>query len=97
MIKDNAVADSYYYQIIPNVPGQVVQSVTCLTVDPGVWSSIPARSHYFSEINYVIISTVILLPSADSRKVVISCKRKNVLKVLVNRLVKLAQEISVVR
>ena len=52
----------------------VAQSVTCLatdaclTVDPGVASSIPARSHTFVEIDHEIISTVILLPSADSFK-----------------------------
>ena len=36
-----------------------------------------------------IISTAILLPSADSRRVVVSYKRKHVQEVLVNRLVKL--------
>ena len=35
-----------------------------LTADPGVASSIPARSHTFVEIDHEIISTVILLPSA---------------------------------
>ena len=33
--------------------------------DPGVASSIPARYHTFVEIDHEIISTVILLPSAD--------------------------------
>ena len=48
------------------------QSVTCLatdvslTADPGVASSIPARSHTFLEIDHEIISMVILLPSAES-------------------------------
>ena len=52
-------------------PGSVAQSVTCLatdgclTADPGVTSSIPARYHTFVEIDHEIISTVILLPSAD--------------------------------
>ena len=52
------------------IPGRVVQLVTCLatdaclTADPGVASSIPARSHTFVEIDHEIISTVILLPSA---------------------------------
>ena len=56
------------------VPGRVAQSVTCLatdaclTAEPGVASSIPARSHTFVEIDHEIISTVILLPSADSFK-----------------------------
>ena len=53
------------------VPGRVAQLVTCLatdtclTADPGVASSIPARYHTFVEIDHEIISTVILLPSAD--------------------------------
>ena len=52
-------------------PGRVAQSVTCLvtdaclTADPGVASSIPARYHTFVEIDHEIISTVILLPSTD--------------------------------
>ena len=40
----------------------------CLTAIPGVASSIPALSHTFVEIDHEIISTVILLPSADSFK-----------------------------
>ena len=53
------------------LPGRVAQSVTCLATDwcltaiPGVASSIPARCHTFVEIDHEIISTVILLPSAD--------------------------------
>ena len=39
-----------------------------LTADPGIASSIPARSHTFVEIDHEIISTVILLPSAESFK-----------------------------
>ena len=56
------------------LPGRVAQSVTCLatdaclTADPGVASSIPAWSHTFVEIDHEIISTVILLPTADSFK-----------------------------
>ena len=59
---------------ITSGPGRVAQSVACLatdaclTADPGVASSIPARSHTFVEIDHEIISTVILLPSADSFK-----------------------------
>ena len=50
------------------------------------------------EIDHEIISMVILLPSADSRKVVVTYERKYVHdEVLVNCLVKLAQEKSVVR
>ena len=54
--------------------GRVAQSVMCLatdaslTADPGVASSIPARSHTFVEIDHEIISTVIILPSAESFK-----------------------------
>ena len=54
--------------------GCVAQSVTCLatdaslTAEPGVASLIPARSHTFVEIDHEIISTVILLPSAESFK-----------------------------
>ena len=60
---------SSYSMLCP--PGRVAQSVTCLatdaclTADPGVASSIPARYHTFVEIDHEIISTVILLPSAD--------------------------------
>ena len=56
------------------LPGRVAQSVTCLatdaclTADSGVASSIPVRSHTFVEIDHEMISTVILLPSADSFK-----------------------------
>ena len=85
------------------IPGYISHSVTCLTIDtcvtadPGVVSSIPARYHTFTEIDHEIIYTAILLPSADSRRLVVSYKRKYVHKVLVNRLVKLAEEKSVVR
>ena len=50
------------------------QSVMCLTADSGVASSIPAIFHTFMEIDLEIISTAILLPSADSRRVVVSYK-----------------------
>ena len=36
-----------------------------MSADPGVASSIPVRSHTFVEIDHEMISTVILLPSAD--------------------------------
>ena len=57
--------------LFQGLPGRVAQSVTCLATDacltaaPGVASSIPARYHTFVEIDHEIISTVILLPSAD--------------------------------
>ena len=56
------------------VPGHIAQAVTCLatdaslTADPGVASLIPARSHTFVEIDHEIISSAILLPSAESFK-----------------------------
>ena len=49
-------------------------SVKCLATDatlsayPGLACSILARSHFFVEIDHEIISTVILLPSAESFK-----------------------------
>ena len=46
----------------------------CVTADPEMASSITARSHTLMEIDHEIISTVILLPSADSRRVVVSYK-----------------------
>ena len=61
--------------MLSRAPGRVAQSVMCLatgaslTADPGVTSSIPARSHTFVEIDYeIIISMVILLPSPESFK-----------------------------
>ena len=54
--------------------GRVAELVMCLvtdaslTADLGVLSSIPARFHTFMEIDHEIISTVILLPSAESFK-----------------------------
>ena len=44
------------------------------------------------EIDHELISTVILLSSADSRRVVVSYKQKCVHDLLVNCLVKLSQE-----
>ena len=62
-----------------------------------IQGSIPVRSHTFVEIDHEIISTVILLLSAESRSVVDSYKRKYMYlhEVLVNRWVKLAQESAV--
>ena len=54
--------------------GRVAQSVSCLatdvslTADPWVASSIQTRCYTFVEIDYEIISKVILLPSAESFK-----------------------------
>ena len=60
----------------------------CATAYPGVMSSIMARSHTFVEIDPETISTVILLPSAESFKK--GCCQLH--EVLGNRLFKLAQE-----
>ena len=49
-------------------PVMCLATDACLTADPGVLSSIPARSNTFVQIDYEIISMVILLPSADSFK-----------------------------
>ena len=79
--------------------GHVAQSVTCLatdvslTADPGVVSSIPAQSHTFVEIDSGIISTVFLLPSAESfKKGCCHLQAKYVHEVLVKCLFKLAQK-----
>ena len=102
------MADSNYYQldnayimiVLVYMPGHVAQSImclladTCLTADPGSWvlsQPGPILSCRLI-IKYFLLSTAIVLPSADSRRVVVSYKRKNVHKVLVNLLVKLAQE-----
>ena len=44
------------------------------------------------EIDHEIVSMAILIRSVDSRRVVVSYKRKYLHEVLVNRLVKLAQK-----
>ena len=49
---------------VRNVSGTGVS----LTADPGVKSSIPARSHTFVDIDREIISTVNILPSTESFK-----------------------------
>ena len=65
-----------------------------MSANPGVTSSIPARSHTFTVIDYEIIFTVILLPSPESFKK--GCcqllAKVCVHEVLVNGLFKLAQE-----
>ena len=69
-----SIISNYFYDPLDYLYLCVAQSVTCLatdaclTADPGVTSSIPARSHTFVEIDHEIISTVILLPSADPFK-----------------------------
>ena len=65
-----------YLHVLHSSPtsGHIAQLVrclatdACLTADPGVASSIPARSHTFVEIDHEIISMVILLSSPESFK-----------------------------
>ena len=78
------------YQQMTLGPGQLAQSVTHMTADPGVWSSIPAQSHIFVKINHEISVYMYCHspPSADSR----SNRQKYVHEVLVNCLVELAKE-----
>ena len=93
------IYETFHIDLVPGCEGQSVTCLAadmCLTADPGIMSSIPALSHTFIEIDHEIISTVIFL-SADSRRVVVSYKRKHVHEVLVNCLVKFAQEKNVVR
>ena len=52
----------------PSAVGTCLTTDVLLTADPGVASSIPARSHTFLEIDHEKNSKVILLPSADSFK-----------------------------
>ena len=68
-----------------------------LSAEPGVACSIQAQLHTFLEIDNEIISTSILLPSADSRRAVVRYKRKYMHEELVNCLVMLAQAKSMVR
>ena len=63
-----------------------------IAADPGVASLIPAWSYTFVENDHKIISTVILLPSAESFKKGCQSEAKDVHEVLVNCLFKLAQE-----
>ena len=66
------------------------QSVASPAADPWVGSLIPARSHTFVETDHEIISTVILLPLAESfKKGCCHLQRKYVHEVLVNCLFKL--------
>ena len=72
VVKTGFTVDSPWNKFVE--PCRVAQLVTCLatdaclTADPGVVSLIPVRSNTFVEIDHEMISTVILLPSADSFK-----------------------------
>ena len=88
-----------FFFVTFTVNKRIAQSVTCLatdaslTADPGVASSIPARSHTFMEIDHEIISTVILLPSTEPfKKGCCQLQAKVCAEVLVNCLFMLAQE-----
>ena len=60
---------NFFFMTGPRSAVRNVSGYRCLSdLDPGVASSIPARSHTFVEIDHEIISTVILLPPADSFK-----------------------------
>ena len=94
---------NYRCKHLQYAPGCVVQSVTsltadtCLTADPG--SRVLSRPCpiLLVEIDHETNSTAFLLPSADSRRIVVSYKRKYVHKVLVKCLFRLAQEKCLVR
>ena len=59
----------YMYTGLRRAVGKVsVSRCESVTTDPGVASSISAWSHTFMEIVYEIISTVILVSSAESFK-----------------------------
>ena len=69
-----------------------------LTADPGVATSILARSHTFVEIDDELISMVILLPSAESlKKGCCQLQAKVICARSTGYLFKLVQEKSVVR
>ena len=82
------------FYMLKCLPGRVAQSVTCLaadaslTADPGVASSIPARSHTLVEIDLRSFSS---LPLNHLRRIVVSYKQKYAHEVLVNCLFKLVQ------
>ena len=84
-----------------SLPGRVAQSVTCLATDaclaadPGVASSIPVRSGPILSCRLIMklfLRSFSSLPLIYSRRVVVSYKREYVHELLVNRLLKPAQE-----
>ena len=70
----------HHYALMLDRLGQSIAE-TCVSAYPRVPSSIPVLSHTFVEIDHEIISMAILVHSADSRRVVVNYKRKNVHKV----------------
>ena len=64
----------YFYTTLKTFKKNLkLSTVESLSADPGIASSISAPSHTFVEIANEIISTVTLLTSANSRRVVVSC------------------------
>ena len=80
------------FTIILNLIINGRSAVHCESADPGVMILIPAIFHTFMEIDHEIISTVILFLPLIQEGLLTSYKRKYVQEVLVNCLVKLAQE-----
>ena len=85
VLKPNLCYNMVCYKVTAlYILGRIAQSVTCLaadmclTADLGVASLILVWSNTFAEIDHEIISMAILLPSVDSRRVVVSYKRKYV-------------------
>ena len=71
MVQTNSIESGEIHDtwsLLANGYPRIIHTDASLTANPGVASSIPARSHTFVEIDHEIISTVILLPSAESFK-----------------------------
>ena len=64
--------------------GHIAQSVMCLTAEPAVASIIPHCSNTFMEMDHEIISKVILFPSTDAGRIVVSYKQNFVHEALVD-------------
>ena len=87
--RPDCILEQVYYFL--HKPGPIAQLVASPIKDPDFAILILAQSHSFVEINYVFFYGH--SPScANSRKVGVRCKGKYVHNVLINRLVKLAQE-----
>ena len=75
LIFSNSLLTEDHIAVIPCRVGQSVTCQTadmCLTANPMVASSIPDWSNTFVEIDHEINYTAILLPTADSRRVIVS-------------------------
>ena len=80
----------------PQQPQYFLQASTAINTSDCISRGRKFDPGSFTEIDYENNFYGLLLPSVDSRRDVVSYKRKYVLKVLGNRLVKLVQEKSVV-